>query len=118
MVELRFLAGLSKRLPDDPRVLRPLGDLYTSAGQYDEGLAIDRRLISLCPDDAEVWYNLGCSLALVGEKDHALDILGEAVARGYIDVDWMGRDEDLLPLHDDPRFDALMNRIRSGKSKA
>lgn len=112
LVELRFLEGIARRVPDDHRVLRPLGDLYTQVGRYADGLAVDRRLVSLCPDDAEVWYNLGCSLALVGDRDQAFDTLDQAVRHGYHDADWMSRDEDLATLRDDPRFTSLIARLR------
>ena len=115
-VEIRFLEGLVRRLPDDPRVLKPLGDLYTAAGRFEDGLKVDRRLVGLCPDDAEVWYNLGCSLALVGDKDQAFTTLEEAVHRGYLDADWMSRDQDLEGLRDDPRFDSLLQRVRKRES--
>ena len=68
-VELRFLEGVRARFPDDPLVLKALGDLYTRVGRIEDGLAVDRRLVRLCPEEEMVWYNLACSCALAGRTD-------------------------------------------------
>ena len=68
-VELRFLEGVRNRYPADAKVLKAIGDLYTQAGHYEAGLEVDLKLSRICPEESEVWYNLGCSLALVGRKD-------------------------------------------------
>lgn len=109
--ELKFLERLAERLPADEALLKTLGDLYTRAGFYEKGLAMDRRLVVLCPDQATVWYNLGCSLALVGRRAEALAALRRAVELGYRDGEWMSRDEDLRSLRDDAEFRALLRQI-------
>ena len=78
-------------------------------GRYEAGLEIDRELARVCPADPLSWYNLGCSLALVGRKDEAFDALSKAVEMGYDDYDWMRRDQDLSSLWDDPRFESLLS---------
>jgi tetratricopeptide (TPR) repeat protein len=113
-IERNFLEAVAKRCPDHPAVLRPLGDLYTRAGQIAEGLAVDLRLIRLVPADPTAWYNLGCSFALHGEADQALDSLSHAVDLGYRDAGWMLRDRDLQSLQADHRLHALAKRIRAG----
>jgi len=109
--ELLFLEALAKRCPDNDRVLRPLGDLYTAAGRFKDGLLVDQQLVGLCPQEPEVWYNLSCSLALVGDVEAAIEALNSAVDRGYCDGEWMVDDEDLASLHGDPRFKAIVERL-------
>ena len=41
LVELRFLESVLKRQPNDTSVLKALADLYTRAGQIEEGLRLD-----------------------------------------------------------------------------
>ena len=115
-VELAFLQGLARRRPSDPRILRPLGDLYTTSGRYEEGLRVDLQLSRLCPSDPDVWYNLGCSLALLQRNPDAFQALERAVSLGYDDADWMGRDKDLAGLQDDPKFQGLLARVKQEPS--
>lgn len=101
---LRFMEAVAVRLPDDGTVLKALGDIYTRAGFYAEGLDIDRRLTALCPDEPMVWYNLGCSLALTGNADASLEMLKHAISLGYDDLAFMAQDEDLRSLRELAEF--------------
>jgi len=58
-------------------------------------------------------YNQACLAALKGDRDGAIARLDEAVARGWLDGDWMAQDADLSSLHGDPRFDAVVARARA-----
>jgi Flp pilus assembly protein TadD len=111
LVELAFLVGAAARLPEDADVLKALGDLYTRVGQYEKGLEVDRKLVRLCPPDPLVWYNLGCSLALLQRRAEALEALSRAVRLGYRDHKWMSEDDDLAALRDDRAFRELLNKI-------
>ena len=104
---LRFIEAVAVRLPDDDSVLKALGDLYTRAGFYAEGLDVDQRLLALCPEDPMVLYNLGCSLALTGNADAALEILKRAISLGFEDLSFMASDEDLRSLRELAGFRAL-----------
>ncbi|WP_233231531.1 TPR end-of-group domain-containing protein [Tichowtungia aerotolerans] len=109
--ELEFLENIARRLPEDEGVLRALADLYTKTGDYAEGLRIDERLSHLCSEDPLVWYNLGCSLALVERKEDALEALSRALELGYDDYEWMKKDGDLTSLHGDARFESMLEWI-------
>ncbi len=111
-VELRFLEGVRKRCPEDVRVLKALGDLYTRVGASDKGLEVDLHLARACPDEPEVWYNLGCSYALVGSKEEAFNALSRALKLGYDDLEWMSKDNDLQSIRHDPRFHTLLQNLR------
>jgi hypothetical protein len=58
-----------------------------------------------------VWYNLGCSLALLNRRAEALDALTRAVSLGYRDHRWMSEDSDLRSLREDQQFKALLRQI-------
>ena len=85
--------------------------MYTKTGDYEEGLRVDERLSHLCAEDPLTWYNLGCSLALVGRKEDALESLSRALELGYDDYEWMKKDSDLSSLHGDPRFESMLEWI-------
>ncbi len=112
-VELQFLQKVAERLPGDVEVLQALAELYTKAGKYEEGLAIDIQLSHQLPNDDLVWYNLGCSYALTSHPDEAFEALTNAVELGYGDYDWMKSDPDLNSLHKDPRFESLLSWLYS-----
>ena len=98
--------------PDDLEVLAELGHAYTRLGRIDEGLAVDRHLVALAPDNPTVHYNLACSLALAGELDAALGSLEESVRLGYGDVTHLLHDQDLVSLRELPRFQTLVASLQ------
>lgn len=111
-----FLADIleieTTRHPGNLEALAELGHVYTRQGEYARGLAIDRRLVSLLPDDPTAHYNLACSLALLGSAMEALDELERAVRLGYDDAEHLTADLDLVSLREEPRFLALVERLQ------
>jgi tetratricopeptide (TPR) repeat protein len=106
-----FLAIELEHRPENVDALAELGHVYTRLGRLQEGLAVDRRLVRLLPENPTVHYNLACSLSLLGKGDLALAALEDAVQRGYDDGPHLAQDEDLAALRDDPRFQALIARL-------
>ena len=111
--ELSFFEGLHRRMPRDTRVVGMLAQLYTSTGQIDSGLKMDRKLVRLTPEDPLNHYNLACSLALKGRRADAVRALRTAISLGYADFNWMQHDPDLVDLHDYPGFERLICEVLS-----
>lgn len=105
---ISFFESVLTRDPRDPAIIEPLAHLYTEAERYEEGLALDHRLVQLEPENATAHYNLACSFALTGQVDVALKQLREAFQLGYRDVDWMLNDEDLETVRTLPGFSELL----------
>lgn len=59
-----------------------------------------------------VLYNLACAHALGGEKERALVRLGEAVDAGFGPRAAIEADDDLGSLRADPRFEAILARVK------
>lgn len=97
--------------PDDADVLESLGHLLTRSGRLKEGLAADRRLVELRPDEPVAHYNLACSLALIGDADAALGRLRLALEMGFKDVAFIRKDKDFARLRGDPRFEVLLKEF-------
>lgn len=112
-VQVAFLEAVHRRCPQNPRVWAALGELYTRVGRYEDGLQMDLNMVSAYPEDPMAWYNLGCSYALVGQCDLAIEALTRAVEKGYSDWAWMSRDRDLEALRKDERFQALVRWLRN-----
>lgn len=113
---LDFLAEIyaiaARHRPENLEALAELASVLTRLGRHAEGLAIDRRLARLAPEDPTVQYNLACSLALTGDRDGALAVLERAIALGYADADFLESDADLASLRAEPRFADLLRRLR------
>ena len=110
--EIVFYNGLIRRNPNFIEALVALGDLYTKAGMYKEGLSVDEKLVQLRPDDPIVFYNLACSYSLVRDIDKALRAFKGAINRGYFDFEHLERDDDLSNLRKDRRFQRYLARIK------
>jgi tetratricopeptide (TPR) repeat protein len=111
-IEMTFLEQVRRRCPAYRPVNEVLGDLYTKVGRFEDGLDVDLTLTRSYPDDPYVWYNLGCSYALTGQRDEAFVALGRAVDLGYADFEWFMKDDNLGSIRSDLRFLALLLRMR------
>jgi len=58
-------------------------------------------------------YNLACGYSLLGEKEKAIDYLGQAVKAGYSDVEHMRKDTDLDNIRQDERFLEIMAKLKA-----
>ncbi len=97
--------------PDDRRALSlGSGNLY-DAGEKEEGLRWITRALELYPDDAGVLINAVCLYAK-HDKEKALDFLEKAVGKGFGKKDWIENDPDYDPLRDEPRFKALLKKLK------
>ena len=111
--ELEFFAGILGAVPTYVDVLRTHGNNLTLKGRYEDGMAVDKRLIQLRPADYLAHYNLACSYALLKQCDQALKTLRKAVELGYRDFRYMKQDRDLEWLRRDPRFKQLLREFEN-----
>ncbi|HTS58108.1 MAG TPA: tetratricopeptide repeat-containing protein kinase family protein [Terriglobales bacterium] len=95
-----------------------LATMQATMGHYDEAekgfreaLELEKHLLGPDqPETALTKYNLACILVQRGQRDEAFSLLRESVDHGLhprIDSK-IDSDPDLQPLHDDPRFAALV----------
>lgn len=110
--EIGFFESVLARDRDHLGALEALASVYPRAGRVADGLDVDRRLVALLPQNPVAHYNLACSLSLAGELDAAFEALERALALGYKDLDFLGKDPDLATLRRDRRFRALIARQR------
>lgn len=106
--DVDFFEKLLARNGDSVEVLRTLGELVAKKGDVQRALEIDRRLVTLLPDDFLARYNLACSLALAGRPEEAVDSLSSAILLGYDDLAHLEVDPDLDSLRERPDFRALL----------
>jgi adenylate cyclase len=106
--QVAFLESILEKEPDNIEVLVQIGDLYSRFGSVKKGLAVDLKLVHLCPQEKVFHYNLACSYSLLNDTDSSLLALEKALLLGYDDVEQIQSDADLENLRKDPRFQRLM----------
>lgn len=108
--EIRLARAVATGNPRNVRALQMMGQALTRTGRHQEALEADLRLISLCPKDPVVFYNLACSYSNLADVDAAFDALGRAFDLGYNDYRHLLRDPDLEAVRKDRRFKKLLDR--------
>jgi adenylate cyclase len=115
--ESNRLAGIAierrlQRRPDDVRALL-LGSVQAAhEGNVERARGLGDRAMAARPDDFSTAYNVACAHALLGERDRALELLDRAVRHGRGNLGWIEHDTDFASLRGDPRFEAIVGRLR------
>jgi adenylate cyclase len=71
------------------------------------------RAMSVRPDDYSLAYNAACTFAQLGNAERALTLLEQSISHGHGNLGWLERDSDLDSLRGEPRFVALVSRLRN-----
>jgi serine/threonine protein kinase/tetratricopeptide (TPR) repeat protein len=98
--------------PVDVRALALGANALNLDGQQARALRWSEKAIGLKPDDQSVLINAACVRAQAGLKEEALRLLEDCFSRGWGKRDWIEHDPDYDSLRDDPRFQALLARLR------
>ncbi len=99
--------------PRDGRALQLGTVIAARLGQREKAREFAARAIKTRPDAFATYYNVACAYSVLGDVDDALVMLDRAVQHGRGNLEWIGNDPDFDPLRSDPRFDALLDRIRT-----
>ncbi|HEX7375137.1 MAG TPA: TIR domain-containing protein [Steroidobacteraceae bacterium] len=111
----RAWAAIERQLaldPDDSAAYDHGAGVLMTLGRLEESRQFSERALALRPDDGSTHYNAACCAAIAGDYERAIDLLVRAADLGYGNVDWMLHDNDLVPLHGHPRFQALAARLQ------
>jgi adenylate cyclase len=102
-----------QRTPDDEAALGRAGVIAASLGETARAERYAERAIKARPDGFNNQYNAACTYALLGQSDRAIELLGIAIEYGGAPAaGWIETDEDLASLRDDPRYQAILERLR------
>jgi adenylate cyclase len=93
--------------PDNQRAYYLGSSGFVALGQMDKALEWTEHALALNPKDQATRYNVACFYAKIGEIEKALDCLENSVTSRT----WMENDPDLNALHDEPRYQALVNSL-------
>jgi adenylate cyclase len=98
--------------PQNGRVLSFGAGALGEDGQIERALEWARRAEALYPDDMGVVVNGACLRSKMGLKEEAMDLLERVFNKGWGKKDWIENDQDYDPLRAEPRFIAMMAKLR------
>lgn len=98
--------------PQNGRVLSFGAGALQEDGQIERALEWARRAEALYPDDMGVVINGACLRSKLGLKDEAMDLLERVFNKGWGKKDWIENDHDYDPLRKEPRFIAMMAKLK------
>ncbi len=117
----RSWVAIERRLaidPDDSAAYDHGAAVLALLGRQEESRRFCERAVALRPDDPQTHYNAACTATLSGDQEAALDLLERAVTLGWSNAQWLQNDDDLVPLHDHPRFKQIVGRLNAQATSA
>jgi len=117
-VARRAMQAIDRQLVIDPHDGRALQLGTTNAarlGLRDRARDLAARALKARPDAFASYYNVACAYSILGDLDDGLEMLDHAVQHGRGNLEWIEHDPDFDNLRADPRFDAILNRIRASR---
>jgi adenylate cyclase len=98
--------------PRNARVLSFGAGALLEDGQTERAREWTRRAEQLYPEDMAVIINGACLRARLGMKEEALELLERVFNKGWGKKDWIENDPDYDSLREEPRFIAMMARLK------
>ena len=98
--------------PTDRRALSLTPGSMIEIGEKEKAFQWINKALDLYPEDVGVLVNAACLFAKNGDKDKALDLLEKVFGKGFGKKDWIQNDPDYDSLRNEPRFQALLARLR------
>ncbi|HEU4929024.1 MAG TPA: protein kinase [Candidatus Krumholzibacteria bacterium] len=98
----------------DPHNLRALAlgaTALANQGQAERAFEWMDRAIATAPEDPSIYFNAACVYAKLNRKEEALACLEQTLARGFGKRDWIEQDPDYDSIRDDPRFQAMLDKL-------
>jgi adenylate cyclase len=108
---LRNAASFVERRPNHARALYMYAIALANHGDETKALEMIDRALAIDVEDPMILYGTACVYSLTGRVEEAISHLEKALAAGCSHTDWVGKDTDLDPLRDHPRFKSLIERL-------
>lgn len=97
--------------PHDTRALCIGANQMSNVGEFERGEEMAELALLRGENEPLVLYNIACFFSLKGDFDRTIELLDNAIQQGWGDKAWLETDSDLDPVREDPRFQALLDKI-------
>ncbi|MFQ5511177.1 MAG: protein kinase [Candidatus Krumholzibacteriia bacterium] len=98
--------------PDDSRATYLGATALIELGEREKGLEWATRAVTMDPENPLLLYNISCVFSLAGELEGAIRYFDWAIDAGYAQKEWAQGDPDLEPIRSDPRFAAILQKMK------
>jgi TolB-like protein/Tfp pilus assembly protein PilF/predicted Ser/Thr protein kinase len=98
--------------PNDRRALSLGSGTLFELGEVEKAFSWSEKSLKLYPDETGVILNAVCLFARAGRKEEALDYAEKVFGKGFGKRDWIENDPDYDSLRDEPRFKALLEKLK------
>jgi serine/threonine protein kinase/Flp pilus assembly protein TadD len=105
---IRILRQQLELVPEDVRARILLATQLAGMNESDESIRHLQTAVALRPGDPNTLYNAACTYGVLSKKTESLETLKKAIGAGYGNLNWAAQDSDLLCLHENPEFRALV----------
>lgn len=99
--------------PYDVRALYLGAGALAELGQRERGIEWANRVLALEPDDPGALFNIACFYSITGEIEKAMESLEKALQLGFAQKEWIERDTDLDPIRNHPKYESILNAMKS-----
>ncbi len=118
-VARRAMQVLERRLaiaPQDGRALQLATVVAARLGLREKARELAERAVMARPNAFATYYNVACAYSVLGDIDDAIAMLDQAVQHDRGNLEWIEHDPDFDALRPDPRFAAILDRIRAARA--
>jgi adenylate cyclase len=98
--------------PDDSRALYIGATTLFDLGERDKGLEWAEKALRTDPDNPYNLYGIACFYSRFGKVDEAIDCFEKSLTAGFAHKEWIEKDSDFDAIRKDPRFQALLKRLK------
>jgi adenylate cyclase len=110
---MRIIDEHLQRDQQDARALQLGAVLAVRLGEAGRARELVAQSLAVGGDTFSGVYNAACTYALLGDREQALGMLDRAITNGRGNIGWIEHDTDLDSLRGDPRFEAILDRLRA-----
>ena len=109
----QLLSRMSGGETRNVRAAAALASILAATGKRSEASKMAARIAVQSTIDHHIAYSLGAAYAQLGDATQSVRWLDESIRIGFPCYPWFARDPLLQPIRPDPRFIALMDKLRS-----
>ncbi len=110
----QLIDGFLKKNPDNTEALNTKAASAREQRDWDGYVSTMRKLVAV-DRNGENAYNLACAYSLAGQTDSSYAWLFTAADLAFNDIEQYKSDEDLIPLHSDPRWSDLLTKVEQSQ---